>query len=122
MELTRRTAIYIASALVAHVACSAVVSGMLAAASADRAADSRTADLRAGCERGNAQRLTLYHNTIRDARARRAAATQFTGHARRVLARLSRKGFEDARAVVTAFAAVAVRPGSVVANCQIAYP
>lgn len=110
------------ASLVALVAISAVISGMLAAAAAERADDARTQDLRAGCERANVQRLAGYRNTLRDARARRAAAPQFTGHARRVIARQARQGFADADAVVAAFASVAVRPGSVVSDCEKAFP
>lgn len=77
---------------------------------------------RAACERGNSLREAAYNNAVRDARSRQAAADQFTGHARRVIERQAEAGWKDAQALVTASADVAAEPGSVVQDCEVAYP
>lgn len=79
-------------------------------------------NLRAGCERGNTQRLALYRNTLRDARTRAAAAPQFPGVAGRRIDRYANQGFIDARALIDTYASVAIEPGSVEQDCSAAYP
>lgn len=79
-------------------------------------------NLVAACERQNPLRQAVYDNTLIDSQTREAAASGFTGAEKKAVAHFAAKGYRTLDKLVDAASPVAVEEGSVVVDCEAAYP